>query len=121
MPQSKFLFRPVAIDTLVFLRISLGLLGGIDILVNGIYYHWYKGDFGGFNFRYYGLEWVNPLPEPFFSLFFIVGFLLGIAVAIGWRFKITAPFFALSFTYLFLLEKAHYLNHAYLFIWLAWL
>lgn len=121
IPQYKSLFRPVAIDTLVFLRIALGLLGGLDILVNGIYYHWYKGSFDGFTFRYYGFEWVHPLPEPFFSLFFIVGFLLGMAVALGWRFKFTAPLFALAFTYFFLLEKAHYLNHAYLFTWLAWL
>lgn len=55
------------------------------------------------------------------SIFFILGFLLGVAVALGWRFRITAPLFALAFTYLFLLEKAHYLNHAYLFTWLAWL
>lgn len=55
------------------------------------------------------------------SLFFISGFLLGLAVAFGWRFRVTAPLFALAFTYLFLLEKAHYLNHAYLFTWLAWL
>jgi hypothetical protein len=115
------LFLPTPNDTLVFLRIALGLLGGGDILGNGIYYHWYCDDFAGFTFRYFGFEWVQPLPEPFFSLFFIVGFLLGLAVAVGWRFRVTAPLFALAFTYLFLLEKAHYLNHAYLFCWLAWL
>ena len=109
------------IYTLVWLRIALGLLGGGDILGNGIYYHWYLGEFDGFTFRYYGFEWVHPLPEPFLSLFFIGGFLLGVAVAAGWRFRVTAPLFALAFTYLFLLEKAHYLNHAYLFCWLAWL
>jgi hypothetical protein len=118
---TKTLFKPVAIDTLVFLRIALGLLGGGDILGNGVYFHWYLDDFSGFTFRYYGFEWVHPLPEPLFSLFFVGGFLLGIAVALGWRFKVTAPLFALAFTYLFLLEKAHYLNHAYLFTWLAWL
>ena len=67
------------------------------------------------------LSVVHPFPEPFLSLFFIVGFLLGLAVAIGWRFRITAPLFALFFSYLFFLEKAHYLNHAYLFMTLAWL
>ncbi|WP_238750240.1 HTTM domain-containing protein [Neolewinella maritima] len=109
------------IYTLVWLRIALGILGAGDILGNGIYYHWYLDSFSGFTFRYFGFEWVHPLPEPFLSLFFIVGFGLGIAVALGWRFRITAPLFALAFTYLFLLEKAHYLNHAYLFAWLAWL
>lgn len=115
------LTRPVPIYTLVWLRIALGLLGGGDILGNGIYLHWYRGDFDGFTFPYYGFEWVQPLPEPFFSLYFIGGFLLGLAVAAGWRFRITAPLFAVFFSYLFLLEKAHYLNHAYLFCWLAWL
>ncbi len=112
---------PVPIYTLVWLRIALGLLGAGDILGNGIYYHWYRDSFSGFTFRYLGFEWVHPLPEPFLSLFFVVGFLAGIAVAVGWRFRFTAPFFALCFTYLYLLEKGHYLNHAYLFIWLVWL
>ncbi len=115
------LFRPIPIPTLVWLRVAMGLLGGGDILGNGIYYHWYLDDFAGYTFRYYGFEWVHPLPEPLLSLYFIVGFLLGLAVALGWRFRITAPLFALFFSYLFLLEKAHYLNHGYLFTWLAWL
>nr|WP_256534143.1 HTTM domain-containing protein [Lewinella sp. JB7] len=96
-------------------------MGAGDILGNGIYYHWYLDAYGGFTFRYFGFEWVRSLPEPWMSLYFVVGFLAGIAVALGWRFRLTAPLFAACFTYLFLLEKAHYLNHAYLFTWLAWL
>ncbi len=111
----------IPIYTLVWLRIALGVLGAVDILGNGIYYHWYLDSFSGFTFRYFGFEWVHPLPEPFFTAFFILGFLSGIAVALGWRFRLTAPVFALCFTYLFLLDKSHYLNHAYLFVWLAWL
>ena len=99
----NYLTTPIPNQTLVWLRIALGLLGGGDILGNGIYYHWYLRSFDDFTFRYYGFEWVHPLPEPFLSLFFVVGFLLGIAVALGWRFRITAPLFALAFTYLFLL------------------
>ncbi|MTB52583.1 HTTM domain-containing protein [Lewinella sp. W8] len=120
-PSLSVLNRPVPIYTLVWLRIAMGLLGGGDILGNGIYHHWYRGDFDGFTFPYYGFEWVQPLPEPFFSLYFVIGFLLGLAVAAGWRFRVTAPLFAVFFSYLFLLEKAHYLNHAYLFCWLVWL
>ena len=111
----------VPIYTLVWLRIALGLLGAGDILGNGIYYHWYLDSFSGYTFRYFGFEWVYPLPEPLLSIYFVVGFLAGLAVAVGWRWRISAPLFALCFTYLFLLEKAHYLNHAYLFAWLAWL
>ena len=118
---ARHLLRPTDISTLVLLRVALGLLGGGDILGNGIYYHWWLGEFSGFTFSYYGFEWVKPLPEPFLSLYFVTGAALGVAVALGWRFRLTAPLFALAFTYLFLLEKAHYLNHAYLFTWLAWL
>lgn len=121
MSIKNYLSDPVPIPTLVWLRIGVGLLGGGDILGNGIYYHWYKNDFADFTFRYYGFEWVYPFPEPFFSLFFIVGFLAGIAVAVGYKFRWAAPTLAICFTYLFLLEKGHYLNHAYLFCWLSWL
>jgi hypothetical protein len=86
---------------------------------NGIYYHWYHDDFAGFTFPYYGFEWVQPLPEPWLSLYFVVAPCLGLAVALGWRFRLTAPLFALCYAYLFLLEKAHYLNHGYLFVWLT--
>ena len=113
--------RPTPIYTLVFLRVALGLLGAGDILGNAIYFHWYKDEFSGFTFPYIGFEWVQPFPEPFMSLFFLAGFGLGVCVALGWRFRVTAPVFAAFFTYFFLLEKAHYLNHAYLFCWLAWL
>ena len=121
MSVSDRLTAPTPIYTLVFLRIAMGVLGAGDVLGNGIYYHWMKGAYGGFVFSYQGFEWAKPLPDPWLSVFFIVAFLLGLAVAAGWRFRITAPLFAAAFTYFFLLEKAHYLNHAYLFVWLCWL
>ncbi|MEM6396874.1 MAG: HTTM domain-containing protein [Bacteroidota bacterium] len=116
-----FLLQPVPIYTLVWLRVAVGILAALDILGNGIYYHWYKGELhaADFHFSYFGFEWVKPFPEPFLSLYFIVGFLLGLAVAAGWRYRYTAPALALSIAYLFLIEKAHYLNHAYLFIWIC--
>ncbi|MEO0627767.1 MAG: HTTM domain-containing protein, partial [Bacteroidota bacterium] len=109
-----FLLQPVPIYTLVWLRIAVGLLAAFDILGNGIYYHWYCGelDAANFQFSYFGFEWVKPFPEPFLSLYFILGFFVGLAVAVGWRFKYTAPTLALAIAYLFLIEKAHYLNHA---------
>ena len=54
------------------------------------------------------------------SLFFFALLGLAAAVALGWRYRLTAPLFALGFSYYFLLEKAHYLNHAYLYCWIAW-
>ena len=118
---SELLYRPVPIYSLAFLRICVGLLGAGDILGNGIYFHFLRGAYSDFTFAYYGFEWVRPLPDALLSSFFIVGFLLGLCVAFGYRFRLTAPLFAACFTYFFLLEKAHYLNHAYLFCWLLWM
>lgn len=116
-----FLLQPVPIYTLVWLRVAVGILAAFDILGNGIYYHWYMGELNAadFHFSYFGFEWVKPFPEPFLSLYFIVGFFLGLAVAAGWRYRYTAPALAIAIAYLFLIEKAHYLNHAYLFIWIC--
>lgn len=115
------LFQPVDIASLVLFRIVFGILGFADVLSTLIHYHWtvqaYDPD--GFQFKYYGFEWVRPLPEPFMSLLLIFICLLGLLVAVGKWYRIVAPLFAFGFTYTFFLEKAHYLNHGYLFCWVC--
>jgi len=53
------------------------------------------------------------------SLLFLLFMAAALAIAAGWRYQLAAPVFFVGYTYLFLLEKAHYLNHAYLFCWVA--
>jgi hypothetical protein len=45
----------------------------------------------------------------------------GLMGALGWKYKAASWYFAFGFTYIFLLEKATYLNHSYLFCWIAFL
>ena len=120
-PNLTLLYRPVSIQSLVFLRVAVGLLGFGEMVGNFAYFHLWKGAFAQdrFQFAYLGFEWVRPLPEPLMSLYFLLAAGAALAVALGWRFRWTAPAFAVSFCYLFLLEKAHYLNHAYLFCWIT--
>lgn len=121
--MKHWLWQPVDIASLVFFRIVFGILGFADLVGGFAYYHLWVDAFNpdNFQFRYYGFEWLPSLPEPFMSLYFIVGMGLALAVAIGWRYRWTAPLFALFFSYYFLLEKGHYLNHGYLFCWLSWI
>lgn len=118
----RWLFQPVDIAALVFFRVVFGVLGLADVLGSFVYYHFMEKAFqpDAFQFYYIGFSWVQVFPEPFMSLFFLTLMGLALAVALGWRYRWTAPLFALGFTYYFLLEKAHYLNHAYLYCWLAW-
>jgi hypothetical protein len=117
----QLLYRPISIQSLVFLRVVVGLLGFGELVGNYAYFHLWQGAFAPdhFQFAFLGFEWVRPLPEPWMSLYFLLAAGAALGVALGWRFRWTAPAFAVGFLYLFLLEKAHYLNHAYLFCWIT--
>ncbi len=117
------LFRPTDIASLVFFRLVFGILGFADLMGVWTYYHLYKGYFDPekFHFHYLGFEWVRPLPEPLMSLFFIGLMVAAICIVVGWRYRICTVIFALGFTWIFLMEKALYLNHGYLFCWISFL
>lgn len=117
------LFQPLNIASLVFFRVAFGVLGFADVLGTWLYYHLHEGAFqpGKFRFGYIGFEWVQPLPEPWMSACFVLLLLNAIGVIAGWRYRLNALLFAGGFTWLFLLEKAHYLNHGYLFCWISFL
>jgi len=115
------LFRPIDIASLVFFRIAFGIFAFVDVLSTYLYYHLDKEAFDptNFQFPYYGFEWVKVLPEPWMTVFLFGSMLLAIFITLGWYYRISCSLFFLAFTYLFLVEKANYLNHAYLFCWIS--
>jgi hypothetical protein len=117
----QFLFQPFDIAPLVFFRIMFGILGFADVIGSWIYYHLQKDAYNPeeFQFKYYGFEWVTPLSEPFMSAFFIGLCFLSLFIAIGLWYRASTVLFFLGFTYTYFLEKAHYLNHGYLFCWIC--
>ncbi len=117
------LFQPVDIAPLVFFRIIFGILGFADMMGVWIYYHLYKGYFNpdNFQFKYMGFEWIPVLPEPFMSLFFLISMAAAVFIVIGRNYRISTIIFAICFTWQFFLEKAVYLNHGYLFVWISWI
>ncbi len=119
----KFLFRPTDIAPLIFFRLAFGLLAFIDVLSSYLYYHVKKDAFNPdrFQFPYYGFEWVQAFRDPWMTIFFALLLLLAIAITLGYRYQLACSLFFLGFTYLFLLEKASYLNHGYLFCWICFL
>lgn len=117
----SFLFKPIDNASLIFFRVIFGILAFLDIAGIFGYYHLYKDSFNPekFQFKYYGFEWVQPLPEPFMSLFFIGLMMVAILIIIGKWYRFATTIFAIGFAYTFFLEKAHYLNHGYLMMWLC--
>ena len=65
-----------------------------------------------FHFTFYGFDWVKPLDEYTYLLFFICG-LSAFFVAIGYKYYLSIITFFLTFTYIELMDKTTYLNHYY--------
>ncbi len=65
-----------------------------------------------FHFSYYGFEWVKPLGDFTYLLFFIC-FISSVFICLGLKYRISIIIFFLSFTYIELMDKTTYLNHYY--------
>jgi len=117
------LYRPTDIAPLVFFRIAFGALGFLDVVGVWAHYHMHKDTFNPDNLqiKYYGFQWVQSWPEPWMSLLFWSTAVAALGVLVGKWYRVSATLFALGFTYIFLLEKCNYLNHAYLFCMLSYL
>jgi len=71
------------------------------------------------NFPYEGLEWIKPLPAPLLNGILYTMLACAFLIAFGVFMKWAARLFAVSYLYMFLLDKSLYNNHIYLFILLA--
>ena len=113
-----FLFKKNDIASLIFFRIVFGVLATIESISLFSYLHLYKKAFDPekFHFKYFGFEWVEPMPEPFMSIFFVVLTLLGLCIIVGWRYRLTTLLYAFGFSYTYFLDASFYLNHGYLFM-----
>jgi len=122
-PALERLFQRTDIASLVFFRIVFGILCFAETLVLWFYFHFSLHSFrpSGFQFKYFGFEWLEPLPEPLMSLLFLNMLAASVGIILGKWYRWSALAFAAGFTYVFLLEKALYLNHGYLICWIAFI
>lgn len=65
-----------------------------------------------FHFTYYGFEWVRPLGNYTYLLFFLC-VIAALFIALGYKYRIATIVFFSCFTYIELMEKTTYLNHYY--------
>ena len=108
-------FAPVDIASLVFFRITFGLLMTWEVcryFRNGwIYLHWLEPRI---LFKYYGFSWVHPWPGHWLYVHWGAIGVLGLLVAAGFLYRISATLMFLSYAYFFLLDETRYVNHTYL-------
>ncbi len=115
------LFSQVSIESLALFRIVYGFLAFSHVFGYWIYYHLeldiYNPD--RIQFRYLPFEWLPTFHDPWMSMIMLGISALGLLVMAGIWYRWATWLLAFGLTYVFLLEKATYLNHAYLFAWIA--
>ncbi len=108
-------FAPVDIASLVFFRITFGLLMAWEVCRyfrnESIFHYWVEPRF---LFKYYGFSWVHPWPGQWLYIHWAVLGVLGLLVALGFFYRMSALLMFLSYAYFFLLDEARYVNHTYL-------
>lgn len=106
--------NPISIAPLAMFRVLFGfmmLVSIIRFIANGWVYDLYIAP--KFFFTYYGFEWIEPLGPTGMYATFVIMALSALMVMIGWRYRLAAILFFLSFTYVELIDKTNYLNHYY--------
>ncbi|MGH7901307.1 MAG: HTTM domain-containing protein [Thermodesulfobacteriota bacterium] len=116
------LFKPIDIASLVFFRIAFGIIMYWDawsFFDKG----WIKASWIEpiFLFKYYGFSWVHPWPGEGMYIHFLVLGISAFFISIGFLYRISAVIFFLGWTYMFLLDQTHYLNHFYLICLISFL
>ena len=74
-----------------------------------------------FHFSYDFFEFLKPLPDPYLQWVFILMAASAIGMMLGLLYRISTLVFLLTFTYVFLLDKAYFNNHYYAIILIAFL
>lgn len=74
-----------------------------------------------FHFKYWGFEWVEPLPGPWMRALFWLLLVAALATAVGFCFRVSAAVLGSGFVYFQLIDVSNYLNHYYLAALLVWL
>ena len=111
----KKLHRPVDISSIVFFRIAFGAIMIWEVwryFANGRIERYFIAP--DFNFKYFGFEWITPLPDVGVYFHFLLLAVLGAFILLGFKYRISTVLFFIFFTYFYLMEQAVYLNHLYL-------
>lgn len=73
------------------------------------------------NFPYFGLDFIQPLPEPWIHIAWLGVGLTAALIMLGLFYRVATIGFLLIFGYFFLLDKTQYLNHNYMVLLYAFL
>ena len=110
-----YLSQPISIQSLAVTRILFGAILLWDCFryfkYDRIYRYYVEPTW---NFPYFGLDFIRPLPEPFIYWVWALTGVFAFLVMIGLYYRVAIVGFTVVFGYFFLLDKTQYLNHNYM-------
>ncbi len=111
------LFLQIDNAPLIIFRIFFGLLLACETF-GAILTGWVKSNFidPTFTFSHIGFDWLQPLPGYGMYYYFATMGILGLLVAIGYKYRWTLGLFTILWTGVYLMQKTSYNNHYYLLI-----
>ncbi len=112
----SYLTAPIPAYPLGVFRLVFGLLmvfGTVRFMVLGWIEEHYTEPL--FHFKYWGFEWIEPLPRiALYGIHFLmIAAALGVALATKALYRLSAITLFLTFTYTELIDLTYYLNHYY--------
>lgn len=111
----SYLFVPVDIASLAVFRMCFGAIMLWEVW-RYFNYGWINAYYiqPVFTFAYYGFDWVKPWPGIGMYLHFVMLGVLAFCILLGLFYRLSTILFFIGFSYVFLLDQTHYLNHFYL-------
>ncbi|GAK92821.1 vitamin K-dependent gamma-carboxylase [Nonlabens ulvanivorans] len=74
-----------------------------------------------FTFTFIGFEFLEPLTAPLMYALFVMMGIAGLLVMVGLKYRTAIIFYAVAWTYVYLLQKTSYNNHYYLLMLLNYI
>ena len=118
----KSLFKEIDNSPLIVFRIFFGFLVTCESF-GAILTGWVKRVFiePQFTFSFIGFEWLQPLPGIGMYLYFIAMGIFGLAIMLGYQYRIAIISYTILWTGAYFMQKSAYNNHYYLLLLISFL
>ena len=114
---NRLLFQRMDNSPLIIFRIFFGILVALECF-GAIATGWVQRNLISpqYHFPFIDFEWIRPMPGPGMYFYFCCMGLLGICIALGFKYRASIIAFTLLWTGTYLMQKTAYNNHYYLLV-----
>ncbi|MFM7896294.1 MAG: HTTM domain-containing protein [Flavobacterium sp.] len=118
----KILFKAIDNSPLIVFRIFFGFLVACESF-GAILTGWVKRVLidPEFTFSFIGFEWLQPLPGFGMYLYFALMGIFGLAIMVGYRYRVAIIAYTLLWAGAYFMQKSSYNNHYYLLLLISFL